>query len=137
MMQQKARRQTRQRTEVRAALMSLPDFTSAQDLHAQMMARGSTVGLATVYRTLSDLVAEGEADAVRTEDGEQLFRLCGTEAHHHHLICRRCGRTVEIQAPLEEWVASVARQYDFSDVHHVVDLYGVCASCRLTDRQGR
>ena len=47
------------------------------------------------------------ADTVRM-DGQQLFRLCGDDAHHHHLVCRKCGKTIEIDPPSESWVRKVA-----------------------------
>ncbi len=129
MTQEKVRRHTRQRAEIQAALADTDDFTSAQDLFAQLKSRGLGIGLATVYRTLNDMVEAHEVDVARTETSEQLYRLCGTE-HHHHLICTNCGQTIEIQAPLEEWVKSVAETYGYQNVHHTVDLYGLCPECQ-------
>ena len=66
---------------------------------------------------------------------EQLFRSCGTR-HHHHLVCVNCGKAVEIEAPIEDWVGEVARQHGFADVQHVVDLRGVCADCQRLRADG-
>ena len=86
-------RPTRQRRAVAAVLQSFDDFRSAQDIHDLLRRAGDTVGLSTVYRTLQALADGGEVDVLRTEDGEALYRRC-SERHHHHLVCRSCGRTV-------------------------------------------
>ena len=75
------------------------DFTSAQDLHARLRTEGHKVGLATVYRALQTLADQGQVDVLRTDDGEAVYRRCSTGAHHHHLVCRSCGRTVEVEGP--------------------------------------
>ena len=69
-------RPTRQRTAVARALDSFTDFRSAQDIHALLGQRGEKVGLATVYRTLQRMAEAGDVDALRTEDGEALWRRC-------------------------------------------------------------
>ena len=123
------KRHTWQRDAVRSALGTRENFVSAQELHAALRDQGTTIGLATVYRALSDLAVEGEADSLQQE-GESLYRACTTDAHHHHLICRSCGLTVEIEAdPVEEWARSVAAEHGFTDPQHIVDVFGVCAAC--------
>lgn len=132
-MTEPAKRQTRQKQEVRAALAGRGDFTSAQDLYLAMKSGGSGIGLATVYRNLNEMVRNEEADSLHADSGQQLFRSCG-DGHHHHLICTSCGRTVEIEAPLESWVDRVADEHGFRSVRHVVDLFGVCAECDAASR---
>ncbi|KGN35442.1 Fur family transcriptional regulator [Knoellia flava TL1] len=105
------------------------EFLSAQDLHGRLQQRGESVGLATVYRNLQAMAADGDVDVLRTDDGECVYRSCGTDAHHHHLVCRECGRTVEVEGPaVEKWAAEVARQNGFSDVTHTIELFGTCTS---------
>ncbi|CAO5192862.1 Zinc uptake regulation protein [Frankia sp. AiPs1] len=123
-------RATRQGDAVCAALTETDAFTSAQDLHALLRAQGTAVGLTTVYRHLQVLVDRGEVDMIRRDDGETVYRRCATEAHHHHLVCRECGRTVEIAGPeIEQWTATVAAAEGFVDVAHTVEIYGTCATC--------
>lgn len=125
------RRNTWQREAVRAALAEARGFVSAQQLHQGLRDAGSTIGLATVYRALASLTEMGEADSLQSPDGENLFRSCAMERHHHHLICRRCGETRELEASVvEEWARRVGAEHGFSDIEHVVDLFGVCANCR-------
>lgn len=125
------KRNTKQREAVRAALAAAPGFVSAQELHGMLRGQGSAVGLATVYRALASLAATGDADSLQSPDGENLFRSCATAGHHHHLVCRECGETRELTASVvEAWSTRVAAEFGFTDIHHVVDLFGVCAECR-------
>ena len=125
-----ARRPTRQRSAVLALLEELDDFRSAQDLHAELRRRGDSVGLATVYRTLQALVDDGQVDVLRNADGEAAYRRCSA-VHHHHLVCRACGRTVEVNdPPVQRWAARIAAEHGFADVQHQLEVRGTCATCR-------
>lgn len=122
-------RATRQRAAVSTVLDELDDFRSAQDLHAVLRGRGESVGLTTVYRALQSLADAGEVDVLRTGDGEAVYRRCST-GHHHHLVCRSCGRTVEVEGPVvERWADKVADQHGFVDVSHTVEVFGTCSQC--------
>jgi Fur family ferric uptake transcriptional regulator len=122
-------RATRQRAAVAAALDEVDDFRSAQDLHDLLRHRGEAVGLTTVYRTLQSLADAGEVDVLRTDDGEAVYRRCSS-GHHHHLVCRCCGRTVEVEeATVERWAEKVAGEHGFTDVIHTVEVFGTCADC--------
>src|SRR5262245_28864440 len=97
------RRETRQRVAVSAALNQVDSFVSAQQLHSILRAAGDEVGLATVYRTLQQLAEDGEVDVLRMSETESMYRRCSS-GHHHHLICRACRRTVEVDNPaVEQW----------------------------------
>ncbi|MEY2899983.1 MAG: hypothetical protein RL247_149 [Actinomycetota bacterium] len=123
------KRNTKQREEVWQALEATPDFVSAQELHQKMRGLGSSIGLATVYRTLNALAEEGSADAL-TRDGENLYRAC-SPGHHHHLICRECGATTEIEAgEVEEWAKKMAAEHGYGSPQHIVDIFGVCPDCQ-------
>jgi len=118
-------RRTEQRRAIVEALQASPRALTAQELHERL----EGVGLATVYRNLQRLAAEGVADVLRRENGEQAFLICG-EGHHHHLTCRECGRVERVHdCRLDDWAASVARRHGFSDVEHHAELFGVCAAC--------
>jgi Fur family ferric uptake transcriptional regulator len=121
---------TRQRTAVSAALEQASGFESAQALHERMRRAGASVGLTTVYRHLQSLADAGEVDVLRTADGEAVYRRCGAGDHHHHLVCRSCGATVEVTGPeVETWAAQVARKHGFRDVSHTVEVFGTCRAC--------
>jgi Fur family transcriptional regulator, ferric uptake regulator len=124
------RRETRQRHAVAVALGETAEFVSAQEIHARLRDGGDGVGLATVYRTLQHLAEDGEVDVLRTGDGEAVYRRCASSGHHHHLTCRSCRRTVELDnAAVERWARSVGEENGFVDVDHVVEVFGTCADC--------
>ncbi len=124
------KRNTWQREAVRDALGSNEGFVSAQGLHSSLREAGSSIGLATVYRALADLATEGEADSLQSDQGESLYRACTPGQHHHHLICRNCGLTVEIEADaVEAWAHEVASDNGFTQASHIVDVFGLCARC--------
>ncbi|MFQ8870218.1 MAG: Fur family transcriptional regulator [Varibaculum timonense] len=123
-------RKTKQRDAIMAIMADETDFRSAQQVHTALVVAGQTVGLATVYRNLQALTEAGELDSLRSEDGETLYRRCAKRRHHHHLVCRNCGYTVDIQDDqLEQWIGKIARRYRFSDIEHMADVFGLCESC--------
>jgi Fur family transcriptional regulator, ferric uptake regulator len=122
-------RNTRQRSVIVALLKETGEFRTAQQLHAELRGRGDQVGLATVYRTLQALTELGEIDAMRLPSGEQIFRQCSSE-HHHHLVCRCCAHTVEIAgSTVEAWTERVAAEHGFTEIGHTLEIFGICAKC--------
>ena len=127
------KRNTWQREAVKTALDAQDAFVSAQHLHSMLRDRGTAIGLATVYRALGDLAEAGEADSLQSAEGEALYRACTPGQHHHHLICRNCGVTVEIEADaVERWAKAVAAEHGFTHPEHVVDVFGLCPECSRT-----
>ena len=123
-------RTTRQRAAVADVLRRLDGFRSAQELHGLLRREGAQVGLTTVYRNLQALVDAGQVDALRAGDGEVVYRACATAHHHHHLVCRSCGRSVEIEGPeVEAWASRVSTAHGFTDVTHTVEVFGTCGPC--------
>ena len=110
-----------------AALARLPGFRSAQEIHAELRRQGETVGLTTVYRHLQVLSEQGAIDTIRDPSGESLYRQCDSTGHHHHLTCRECGRSVEVEGRVvEQWAERVAAEAGFTAVDHTVELFGLC-----------
>jgi Fur family ferric uptake transcriptional regulator len=113
---------------VHQVLDELDGFASAQDIHERLRRGGDRVGLSTVYRTLQQLADAAEVDVLRAGDGEALYRRCSA-GHHHHLVCRTCGRTVEVAGPtVERWADRVAAEHGFTEVSHTLEVFGVCSS---------
>lgn len=122
-------RQTWQRAAVRDLLARMEEFRTAAQVHEDLRRLGDKVGLATVYRALQAMADSGEVDVLRTPDGEAAYRRCST-GHHHHLVCRECGATVEIAAEaVENWAHDVAAQHGFTDAGHEIEIFGLCAEC--------
>jgi Fur family transcriptional regulator, ferric uptake regulator len=125
-------RATRQRAAIAQVMADLDAFLSAQELHALLRSDGTPVGLTTVYRNLQGMAERGEVDVVRRADGEALYRKCSSGQHHHHLVCRSCGFSVEIENDeVERWTDLAAKRHRFSDVSHDLELFGVCESCSV------
>ena len=114
---------------MRTIFSRLDGFHSVQDVHARLREAGDAIGLTTVYRAVQSLADDGELDSIRTDSGEALYRRCSTD-HHHHLVCRACGRTVEVAGPaVERWASRVAGEHGFVDLSHTVEIFGTCADC--------
>jgi Fur family ferric uptake transcriptional regulator len=122
-------RRTRQRAAVEEILSDRHDFRTAQQIHDDLRHHGERIGLTTVYRTLQLMSDAGDLDAIRTNEGETAYRRCST-GHHHHLVCRSCGRTVEVSGPaVERWANAVAEQYGFREISHDLEIFGTCDTC--------
>ena len=123
------KRNTWQKTAVLDELSNTEEFVSAQELHQKITLSGKKLGLTTVYRALTEMVEQGLADSLSLSDGEMRYRICTLE-HHHHLICRVCGKTVEFDLPgFEELAQSVAKQNSFTELSHEIELFGICKDC--------
>lgn len=123
-------RTTKQRTAILGALESAQDFITAQQLHDLLRADGESVGLATVYRNMQPLVDAGLVDVIITDSGEAIYRQCTTGSHHHHLVCRTCGKTIEFLPPeLEGWANKVAEENGFTEIEHTLEIFGLCPDC--------
>ena len=134
--EQSGMRPTRQRRAVAAVLGAFDDFRSAQEVHEALRAAGDNVGLSTVYRALQAMADAGELDVLRSEAGEAVYRRC-SGSHHHHLVCRSCGATVEVEGPaVERWTRAVAAAHGYAEVSHTLEIFGTCATCSSPDRRG-
>lgn len=103
-------------------------FTAA-DLIRTAERRRLGVGRATVFRTLDVLVEVGAIERLDLPNGEHAYVGCAS-AHHHHIVCSRCGRTVEIRdADLRRVVGRIARQAGYRVDEHRLELFGLCPTC--------
>jgi Fur family ferric uptake transcriptional regulator len=115
--------------KVLSVLERVGGFASAQEVY-QLLQRGNqSIGLTTVYRALQSLLDDKVVDTLRRDDGEAIYRLCG-ENHHHHLVCKSCGTTIEIQAnAIEKWAQQMASDHGFREVGHTAEIFGICKKC--------
>lgn len=126
-------RATRQRKAVADLLSQFRDFRSAQQIHAALRERGDNIGLATVYRTLGLMVHSGHVDVLTQEDGETVYLRC-SQRHHHHLLCRSCGRSIEIAGQaVVQWANDVAEEHGYTHISHTLELFGLCPACSPAD----
>jgi Fur family transcriptional regulator, ferric uptake regulator len=122
-------RNTRQRHTIAVLLDDIDEFRSAQELHDELKRRGESIGLTTVYRTLQSLAEAGAVDVLRIDTGEAVYRRCSDD-HHHHLVCRDCGHTVEVCGPtVEAWAETIASEHGFTGISHTLEVFGTCRDC--------
>ncbi|MCD5313922.1 Fur family transcriptional regulator [Kineosporia babensis] len=126
-------RGTRQSELVRKALADSAGFVSAQALFAELRSSGDNISLSTVYRQLQVLVTAAEADVIHDPNGQSLYRFCGlahTGRKHHHLVCRSCARSAEIDSGVpEEWIEAVASEHGYREVDWTLEIFGICPRC--------
>ena len=107
-------------------------FTAAE-LVAAARGRRLGVGRATVFRTLEVLEELGAVERLDLPNGEHAYVGC-EPAHHHHVVCSRCGRTSEIDdAGLRSVVRDVAQQTGYRVDEHRLELFGLCPACLAAD----
>ncbi len=124
-------RDTRQREMILEAFLQREEHVSAEDLYGLLKKKGPAIGQATVYRVMKLLVEAGLVREVDFGDGVRRYEHCYNHPHHDHLVCRGCGKTVEVVDPvIEEMQKKVAESHDFELTDHEMYLYGFCADCR-------
>jgi Fur family ferric uptake transcriptional regulator len=119
---------TRPREQIAAVLRANPRFLTATEIHRLL--DGKTA-LSTVYRTLEHLLSRGEV-AVRIDDaGESSYTFCEPAHHHHHAICRACGRVEDVDCDAVELFAKSLRAlHGFELDGHTMEFFGTCRACR-------
>jgi Fur family ferric uptake transcriptional regulator len=123
-------RPTRGRVAVLDELSREADDATAQTIHRRLTSRRRRIGLATVYRALHDLSTAGVIDALPHGGAETCYRLCGA-GHHHHLVCSKCHRVVELtDCRLGTWLGRASAAEGFLVTDHTLEAVGLCASCR-------
>src|SRR5699024_2705832 len=121
---------TRQKQAIGEILDRSADCKSAQQVNQSVADTDSSGSLATGYRMLQAQVDAGLVDILALNDGQTLFRKCAATGHHHHLVCRNCRATVEIDAPMiEHWADNVGEDFGYTDINHTLEIYGLCPQC--------
>lgn len=130
LLEQAELRPTRQRLAIIEVLARSERPLTAQALHAELSGSDTAPGLATVYRTLQAVEQSGLARTFPAGEGEVAYKLCHP-GHHHHLVCERCGKVVEIPScEVEEWASEIAGKRGFAVTSHQADIYGLCENCQ-------
>jgi Fur family ferric uptake transcriptional regulator len=103
---------------------------SAEDIYKSLLLNSEQIGLATVYRVLTQFEAAGIVNRHHFDGGQSLFEL-NRGGHHDHLVCVECGKIVEfVEEIIEERQKSVALEHGFTLVHHSLTIYGICPDCQ-------
>lgn len=108
---------------------------SAEDVYRLLLVQGHDIGLATVYRVLTQLHQAGLLKQARFESGKAVYELDDGQ-HHDHLICTLCGRVQEFHDDLiEQRQRSIAREFGFEVIEHAHVLYGQCTNTHCEHRR--
>lgn len=103
---------------------------SAEDIYKALLGQGEEIGLATVYRVLTQFEGAGLVTRHHFEGGQAVFELNQGE-HHDHLVCVSCGKVVEfVDDVIEQHQNQIAETNGFSITEHSLIIYGRCASCQ-------
>ena len=102
---------------------------SAEDLYKKLIADGEEIGLATVYRVLTQFEAAGLVSRLNFEGGHAVFEL-NQKGHHDHIVCIKCGKVEEFYDEIiESQQLKVAKEMGYSITEHSMTLYGKCPEC--------
>jgi len=124
-------RDTPQRNLILDAFLRREEHVSAEQLYDIVKKRDPSIGQATVYRVMKLLIEAGLAREVDFGDGIMRYEHAYNHPHHDHLVCRGCGKTVEVIDPvIEELQKRVAQSHGFELTDHEMYLYGHCTECR-------
>jgi Fur family ferric uptake transcriptional regulator len=108
---------------------------SAEDVYRQLLSEGLDIGLATVYRVLTQFEQAGLLTRHHFESGKSVFEL-NEGRHHDHLVCLQCGRVEEFYDPeIEKRQAKVAHERGFQIAEHALYLYAECVKARCPHRK--
>lgn len=103
---------------------------SAEEVYKALIDMGEDVGLATVYRVLSQFEQAGLIQRHNFEGGYSVYELCQGE-HHDHLVCVKCGKVEEfVDELIEQRQALIAEKANFKMTDHALNIYGLCGVCQ-------
>ncbi|MEW6333104.1 MAG: transcriptional repressor [Thermodesulfobacteriota bacterium] len=130
-LEKKGLRDTLQRELILEEFLKTEEHITAAELYDKVKQRDSAVGQATVYRVLKLFCEAGLAREVDFSDGMMRYEHHYGHSHHDHLVCRGCGKTVEVvDTVIEELQKRLSAQYGFQLTGHEMYLYGICEECR-------
>ncbi|QYZ67486.1 MAG: Fur family transcriptional regulator [Gammaproteobacteria bacterium (ex Lamellibrachia satsuma)] len=114
---------------------SVPRHVSAEDVYKMLLEKGEEIGLATVYRVLTQFEAAGLVTRHNFEGGHAVFELDRGE-HHDHIVCVLCGKVEEfMDATIEERQKEIAAEHGFEMEDHSLIIYGRCINPSCPGRE--
>jgi len=124
-------RETAPRRAVSALIAERNGHFTAADLLTDAKRRGLKIGRATVFRTLDLLAEQGALERLDLPSGEHAYVACAPKEHHHHVVCRVCGASVEVpESGLQSIVLNIGVQSGYKIDRHRLELYGTCPDCQ-------
>jgi len=103
---------------------------SAEDVYKNLINEGEDIGLATVYRVLTQFESAGLVSRHHFDSGHSVFEL-NQGAHHDHILCVRCGKVDEfVDETIEQIQHTIAERAGYQMTDHVLYIYGICEQCQ-------
>jgi len=122
---------TEQRDTILETFLETREHLSTNQLHRLVQQKDAKIGFTTVYRTLKLLAECGLASEVAFHDGIARFEHQYNRRSHHHMICTRCGSSVEFFSPeVDSLEQEIGKTYHFETTRHTFQIYGLCEDCR-------
>lgn len=124
-------KKTQQREKILEVFLHAKKHLTVEDLHQLVQRLDPSIGLTTVYRTMKLFCECNLARANHFQEGRVRYEQQYKTAHHDHMICIRCGKTIEfVHEQIEKLQEKVARKYDFLMTDHRMEIFGYCSMCR-------
>jgi Fur family ferric uptake transcriptional regulator len=124
-------------TARRAIVQAVDEMAGAftvDELASVVRSRNDAAGAtATVYRAVAAMEEAGYLARVGTREGASLYARCARHAHHHHIVCDRCGRVAPAECPVGPEMSAAAQRSGFTLTRHEVTLYGLCPECNARE----
>lgn len=128
---EKGLKNTAQRNTIVNVFFSSDKHLTTEELYHKVREKDSSIGQATVYRTLKLLCSARLASEMYFGDGTIRYEPIIDDTHHDHLICNTCGKNIEVvDEQIENLQEKLAAKHGFSLVSHRMYLYGICSGCR-------
>ena len=103
---------------------------SAEDIYRKLMEQHGEVGVATIYRVLTQFEESGIVNKLNFENNQAVYELSNVD-HHDHLVCVKCNTIIEFQDDvIEQHQLQIAKKYGFQLTDHSLYLYGLCKTCK-------
>ena len=129
-LRQQKLRWTPQRKMILQSFLSFDGHVDIESLHKRIREQDPSIGIATLYRTRKLLVDCDVVEAHSFHDGKKSYERKFHVRHHDHLICTRCGKTIEFEHPLiEKYQVEICEEYGFTLKSHKMELMGTCEDC--------
>lgn len=121
---------TKQRKEVLDYLLNAKKHVTPEEIYRDLNKKDSSLGRATVFRTLHLLEDKGLADTIHFADGRKAYEHKFSRPHHDHMICVDCSNVIEFtNGTIERLQNEITRQYEFTPLWHRHEIFGRCKKC--------
>ena len=121
-------RLTKPRMEIINVLEEYP--RTIQELFEILNKRKVSIDLSSLYRTLELLVGMGFVHEVELGEGRKRYELLKNDAHHHHVVCKKCGNIEDVMIDENIMMQEINKQSKFKIESHTLEFFGQCAKCK-------